>query len=162
MYLTYGMRSYIPSSCNVVSRGSRFCSNIQRPGMPANALARPRKTSYVSRHAQQTRRKTVVVRAKLEEAGIFSNLMNPEVATIFSAVIAVSSVLVNLYGGVITERKRAELQKEVRNALWTGYSMHGQGRSYMAHGVSMVPSWIVHMSCHTIAGTIDGLMQICM
>ncbi|GFR49501.1 hypothetical protein Agub_g11538, partial [Astrephomene gubernaculifera] len=42
-----------------------------------------------------------------------SNLMSPEAATIFSAIIAISSVALNLYGGLITEKRRAELAREV-------------------------------------------------
>ncbi|KAJ9511175.1 hypothetical protein QJQ45_013203 [Haematococcus lacustris] len=42
-----------------------------------------------------------------------SSLMPGEVATLFSAVIALGSVCLNLYGGLISERKRAELQKEL-------------------------------------------------
>lgn len=39
--------------------------------------------------------------------------MRPEAAVLASAGFAVVSVVVNLYGGVITEKKRAELQLEV-------------------------------------------------
>lgn len=44
----------------------------------------------------------------------FSSLMNPEVATIFSAIIAVSSVGLNLYGNLLREKSRVDLQREVR------------------------------------------------
>ncbi len=37
--------------------------------------------------------------------------MHPQV---FSAVIAITSVSINLYGGLITEKRRAELAREVR------------------------------------------------
>ncbi|KAG2483311.1 hypothetical protein HYH03_017816 [Edaphochlamys debaryana] len=39
--------------------------------------------------------------------------MAPEFATVFSAIIAVTSVSINLYGGLITEKRRAELAREV-------------------------------------------------
>ena len=42
-----------------------------------------------------------------------SNLMAPEFATVFSAIIAITSVSINLYGGLITEKRRAELAREV-------------------------------------------------
>lgn len=44
----------------------------------------------------------------------FSSLMRPELAAIFSAVIAVGSVGLNLYGGLLTESKRVDLQRQVR------------------------------------------------
>ncbi|EFJ44999.1 hypothetical protein VOLCADRAFT_94688 [Volvox carteri f. nagariensis] len=43
----------------------------------------------------------------------FTNLMSPGVASVVTAVIAVSSVSINLYGGLLTERKRADLAKQV-------------------------------------------------
>lgn len=43
-----------------------------------------------------------------------TNLMPGEIATAFSAIIALGSVSLNLWGGVLSERKRADLQKEVR------------------------------------------------
>ncbi|GIL89125.1 hypothetical protein Vretifemale_17004 [Volvox reticuliferus] len=42
-----------------------------------------------------------------------SNLMAPEFATVFSAVIAITSVSINLYGGLLTEKRRADLAREV-------------------------------------------------
>ncbi|KAG2446795.1 hypothetical protein HYH02_008355 [Chlamydomonas schloesseri] len=39
--------------------------------------------------------------------------MAPEFATVFSAIIAITSVSINLYGGLITEKRRAELAREV-------------------------------------------------
>ncbi|GLC48587.1 hypothetical protein PLESTB_000114100 [Pleodorina starrii] len=42
-----------------------------------------------------------------------SNLMAPEFATVFSAIIAIISVSINLYGGLLTEKRRAELAREV-------------------------------------------------
>jgi hypothetical protein len=39
--------------------------------------------------------------------------MPGEIATLFSAFIALTSVALNLYGGLLSERKRAELQREV-------------------------------------------------
>ncbi len=46
----------------------------------------------------------------------FSSLMRPELAAIFSAVIAVGSVGLNLYGGLLTESKRVDLQRQVGTA----------------------------------------------
>jgi hypothetical protein len=42
-----------------------------------------------------------------------SALLKPEVAAVFSAVLAVGSVGLNYYGNLMTESKRVELQKEV-------------------------------------------------
>ena len=44
-------------------------------------------------------------------------LMKPEMATFFSACIAVSSVGLNLYGTLFTEKRKSEIQREVR-AAW--------------------------------------------
>lgn len=44
-----------------------------------------------------------------------SALLKPEVAAVFSAVLAVGSVGLNYYGNLMTESKRVELQKEVRS-----------------------------------------------
>ncbi|EFJ49130.1 hypothetical protein VOLCADRAFT_89961 [Volvox carteri f. nagariensis] len=56
----------------------------------------------------------VVCRAGVLEgfSGV-SNLMAPEFATVFSAIIAITSVSINLYGGLLTEKRRAELAREV-------------------------------------------------
>jgi hypothetical protein len=49
----------------------------------------------------------------LESFTGFSGLLRPELAAIFSAVIAVGSVGLNLYGGLLTESKRVDLQRQV-------------------------------------------------
>lgn len=41
--------------------------------------------------------------------------MPGEMAAVFSAIVALGSVSLNLYGSILSERKRAELQKEVRH-----------------------------------------------
>lgn len=39
--------------------------------------------------------------------------MPGEIAAAFSAIVALGSVSLNLWGGILSERKRADLQKEV-------------------------------------------------
>jgi hypothetical protein len=46
-----------------------------------------------------------------------SALLKPEVAAVFSAVLAVGSVGLNYYGNLMTESKRVELQKEVGSTV---------------------------------------------
>lgn len=53
--------------------------------------------------------------------------MRPELAAIFSAIIAVGSVGLNLYGGLLTESKRVDLQRQVGPAcdeLVPAWHMH--------------------------------------
>lgn len=54
----------------------------------------------------------------------FSSLMKPELATVFSAMIAVSSVGLNLYGGLLQEKSRVALQREVGWEAWVLISNH--------------------------------------
>jgi hypothetical protein len=43
----------------------------------------------------------------------FATLMKPELAAVFSAFIAVGAAGLNLYGGLLTEGRRVDLQREV-------------------------------------------------
>lgn len=56
-------------------------------------------------------------------AGPLSYLLKPEGATIFSAVIAVTSVALSVVGSLLTEARKAELKKQV------GLYLEGVGRS---------------------------------
>ena len=51
--------------------------------------------------------------ASLDAFTGFGSFLRPESAAVFSAMIAVGSVVLNLWGGLLTERKRAEIQQEV-------------------------------------------------
>lgn len=53
------------------------------------------------------------MRNVLEAFGGLGNFLRPEIAAMFSAVLAVGSVGLNYAGSVATESKRVELQKEV-------------------------------------------------
>lgn len=44
-------------------------------------------------------------------------MLTPERATVFTALIAASSVATNLWGGLLTERKKADLAKEVGSSI---------------------------------------------
>ncbi|KAG2493115.1 hypothetical protein HYH03_008778 [Edaphochlamys debaryana] len=48
-----------------------------------------------------------------DEMEAFTNLLDGGSAAVLTALIAVASVSVNLYGGLLTERKRADLAKQV-------------------------------------------------
>ncbi|KXZ55276.1 hypothetical protein GPECTOR_3g413 [Gonium pectorale] len=48
-----------------------------------------------------------------DEMEAFTNLLSPGAASVVTAVIAATSVSINLYGGLLTERKRAEIAKQV-------------------------------------------------
>jgi hypothetical protein len=56
-----------------------------------------------------------------------SNLMAPEFATVFSAIIAITSVSINLYGGLLTEKRRAELAREVGERWVRRWGINGGG-----------------------------------
>jgi hypothetical protein len=67
-----------------------------------------------------------------------SALLKPEVAAVFSAILAVGSVGLNYYGNLMTESKRVELQKEVRSVSACVF------QSAVAHWVS----WLTcRMAC---------------
>jgi hypothetical protein len=107
-----------PSPVN--PRGSaRLCC---RQGLPARLLvtawacAGRRYHSAAAATPHACRRRPLLVRSSLEGFQSLSNLLRPEIAAVFSAAMAVGSVGLNYYGTLLTERKRADLQKEVRAA----------------------------------------------
>ncbi len=79
---------------------------------PAGAVALPQRRWRP--HLQPKRPVDLPRASALEGFTGFSSLMRPELAAIFSAVIAVGSVGLNLYGGLLTESRRVDLQREVR------------------------------------------------
>eukprot|EP00198_Chlamydomonas_reinhardtii_P000359 XP_001689694.1 predicted protein [Chlamydomonas reinhardtii] len=63
--------------------------------------------------SSRPRRRRLEVRALFDEMESFTNLMSPGAASVVTAVIAATSVSLNLYGNLLTERKRADLAKQV-------------------------------------------------
>ena len=45
---------------------------------------------------------------------VLGGILRPEIAALISSIIAVGSVGLNMYGRILAESKRAELQKDVR------------------------------------------------
>eukprot|EP00879_Flechtneria_rotunda_P021601 GHRR01022768.1.p1 GENE.GHRR01022768.1~~GHRR01022768.1.p1 ORF type:complete len:298 (+),score=65.33 GHRR01022768.1:228-1121(+) len=64
-------------------------------------------------HQPIQRGSSVAVRSGLDGFLGLSALLKPEVAAMFSAVLAIGSVGLNYYGNLLTESKRVELQKEL-------------------------------------------------
>ncbi|PNH02325.1 hypothetical protein TSOC_011706 [Tetrabaena socialis] len=60
----------------------------------------------------RARARALTVRAVFDEMEAFTNLMTPGAASVVTAMIAATSVSLNLYGGLLTERKRADLAKQ--------------------------------------------------
>ncbi|GLI60565.1 hypothetical protein VaNZ11_002724 [Volvox africanus] len=91
-------------------KGKSICLSDWRK-FTSSPIRRGHRRCLVAR--RQAGRSRIVTRAMFDEMEAFTNLLSPGVASVLTAVIAVSSVSINLYGGLLTERKRADLAKQV-------------------------------------------------
>ncbi|KAF8071343.1 hypothetical protein HT031_001427 [Scenedesmus sp. PABB004] len=97
-------------------RGGAAGALRERPAQPGSGSrpaappAAPRRGGAAARHRRGSR---LVVGSGLEGFLGLSAFLKPEVAAVFSAVLAIGSVGLNNYGNVLTESKRVELQKEL-------------------------------------------------
>ena len=123
--------------------GGRNLPNEHRTSQAV--LSAHRSSNAGSKPFRLERRRSMLspVRA-LEQFIGMSSLMKPEIATIFSATVAVISVSLNLYGGLLQERSKSELQKEVGALLSRRHScssMYEKTRHFISNHHSQTSPW---------------------